>query len=178
MTDFGISSKYTSINDIASKNQNPFLEHLMINQRTVLKRFKRGEAIITDKVSHSDKVEELNQQQKELYKLDLSIGKLVYKQMSPFVLIYTDKVIDYKKLSGVTFKLLFFIIYEKLSLGNDFIIMDSKELVEKLDISRNSAYTAILELVNNGILDKRNDYNWWINPNYFYCGNRLSINTK
>lgn len=178
MTTFGIIEKYSSINDIVTKTQNPFLEHLVISERTVLKRFKRGEAIMTAKMNNLSEINVLTKQERELNKVDLSIGKLVTKQTSPFVLLYTDKTIDYKELSGVTFKILFFIIYEKLSLGSDFIIMDSKELVERLDISRNSAYTGILELVNNKIIDKRNDYNWWINPNHFYCGNRLSINTK
>lgn len=176
--DFGVIGKYNSINEIKERDKNPFLEQLVISERIILKRFKRGEAVVTDKISKIEDIKSLTKQNKELVKVDLNIGRLVRKQTSPFVLVYTDRVMNYRELSGTTLRVLFYIMYEKLSLGNDYVVMDSKELVDKLDISRNSAYTALLELVNNKLIDKRNDYNWWINPNYFYCGNRLSINTK
>ncbi len=171
-------NNYTSVLDIVKRDTNPFVEHLKINERITFKRFKRGEAVITDKVQDIQQITELTEENKRLGNLDLGIGKLKTKQTASFVLLYVDKNLHYKNFTGITFRILFYILYEKLSLGSDYIIMDANELVAQLNISKSSAYTSILELVNADILDKRNDYNWWINPNYFYRGNRLSINTK
>ena len=169
---------HVSINDAKEMKQNPYLEHLNVNERVTLKRFKRNEAVITEKIKDYDIVQELTNQNRKLTEVDLGIGKIKRKTTSPFVIIYTDQVIDYMGLSPLCLKVLFYIFYERIDLGKDYIIINPRELVEKLKISKNSAYGIFVELLNNNIIRKRNDYTWWINPNYFFSGNRTKIYSK
>jgi hypothetical protein len=169
--------KYTSIKQVSSKSSNPFLESISTKTKTDLKRLKTSD-IISDRDLDTNTAKDIIDKNKELGKIEMGIGKLRRKQTSNFVILYYDKEVDFYNLSGTTLRVLFYIMYKKLAIGVDFIVLDSKDLMENLNINRNSAYESILDLLNAGIIDKRNDYNWWINPEYFYRGNRMFVTTK
>lgn len=176
--ELGIQSpKYTSIKQVKNKDSNPFLESINPKIKTDLKRLKTKD-IIYDKDLTPDKAKEIVNQNKELGIINMGVGKLRKRQTSNFVILYYDKEIDFFNLSGTTLRVLFYIMYRKMAIGVDFIVLDSKELMEKLNINRNSAIEAILDLLNADIIEKRNDYNWWINVEYFYRGNRMFVTTK
>lgn len=178
MSKFGIKGEYQSILEIEKKDKNPFLIDLKVTDKVTIKRFKQDEAVKTDKITSYDRIRELTNQNKDLGKEDLTIAKMKKKQSSPFIFLYTDTRINYKRLSGTSLKVILYIIYEKLTFGVDYIIMNPDDLVTNVEISKSSSYNSIIELTNHKIIDKREDCIWWINPNYFYTGNRLLITTK
>lgn len=167
-----------TFSDIKDFKKNPFVEELVINKTTTLKRFKKGEVIINEDESLSIKDrEELTKENEELKSIGLEIGKIKIRQKANFVLLYIP-IFKYKSLSEISFKIWFYIIESKLNLGQDKIILGIDECCEELNASRPTITKGLVELVKNKIISKQCDNVWWINPNYFYAGNRLKINTK
>ncbi len=175
---FGIQGDYTSIKDVTKKDKNPFLHNINQNTRINLRKVKRSESYINNKLRDINKSNDLKEESKELRKLDLDIGKIQHKQTSPFVLLYTDMNSIYNRISGSTAITLLFILEQKVGLNSDVIVINPQELVERLGVNLKTSYNIFLELINNKLIDKREDSVWWINPNYFYSGNRLDIRTK
>lgn len=178
MSKYGIVADYDTMNDIKDKEINPFLIYLRVSRNVTIRRFKEAEPVRTEKITNFTEIIKLTNQNKDLEKVDLTIAKMKKKQISPFVFVYTDIKFDYKELSGIALRVLFYFIYEKLHRGCDFIITNPKDLSENIGISKSSSYDVFVELCNHKIIEKRNDSVWWINPNYFYTGNRLLITTK
>ncbi len=176
LTIFDISG-YSEIKDI---ELNPFLEEFHVDKQLILKRFKRGEVVIPELVDIPIEESLELTKENELYKTKgLEIAKRHYKQKADFVIIYRKPhILNYKDLSEAAFKIFFFMIDKKLSLGVDYVVMSVPELCLELDMSRPPITKALVELVRNKIIYKRTDTVWWINPNYFYAGNRLNIKTK
>lgn len=174
-----ILTNIKTFGEIQDSTSNPFLEELHVDKRIVLKRFKKGEVIVPDEsnitLQHS---EELSKENEKLKEIGLEIGKRQYKQRATFVLLYSQPILNYKALSEASFKVLFFIIDKKLSLGIDYVILSIPECCVELEMSRPTISKAFVELVNQKLIAKRADGVWWINPNYFYAGNRLKILTK
>lgn len=168
-----------SFKELKESDLNPYIEEIKFKSQTILKRFKKGEAVISE-TSNLDfeEIQSLTLQNTALNLKGLSLGKIKEKQIASFILLYTDLKMNYKKISSVTLKTLLYILYEKVNLGCDYIILTPKELIENLQLSKNNSYDVFVELVNNKILYKRTDSVWWINPNYFYAGNRLKIIRK
>lgn len=175
--EFGVLGEYESFSDIKDKEINPFIETLKINERFSFKRFKRGEAVLSNKISRNESIE-LTKQNNKLNQVDLGIGKIESRQSSPFILLYLDQAISYKDMNAITLKVFMYIIYEKTYIGCDYVVMNIKDIIDHLEISKASAYNSMFELVKYKVIERRNENVWWINPAYFYCGNRLSINTK
>ncbi len=163
----GIRGDYTSLNDVKDNENNPFVKYLVLSEKFVLKRFQEDEA--------SKLIEKEN---KELSKVGLEIGKRRKIRTSPYTQLYWGKEIDFMKLSPTTLRILFYIFYRKVEYGRDSIVTSPKHISEELLISKSSTYTSFLELINNKIIDKRAENVWWINPAYFYCGDRINIKTK
>lgn len=165
--------------ELQDSSSNPFLEELHIDKRIVLKRFKKGEVILPEENDIStEHSEELQKENEKLKEIGLEIGKRQYKQKASFVLLYSQPILNYKELSEASFKVLFFILDRKLSLGIDYVILSIPECCVELSMSRPTITKAFVELVNQKLLARRTDGVWWINPNYFYAGNRLKILTK
>src|SRR5882757_2235851 len=96
-----------SFKDIKDADLNPFLEEIKYKSQIILKRFKKGEAVIPDSIEiKMEEVHELTKQNSELDSKGLGIGKLKKKQIASFVLLYTDQKIDYKKLSSICNKVI------------------------------------------------------------------------
>lgn len=168
-----------SYNQIKDTDSNPFLENFHVDKHIVLKKFKKGEVVIPDLVEIPiEESEELTRENDLLKKKGLEIAKRTYKQKADFVLIYRTPLLNYRDLSEAGFKIFFFILENKLSLGIDYIVMDIPECCVELGLSRPTIAKGIVELVRNKIIYKRTNSVWWINPNYFYAGNRLKIMTK
>lgn len=175
--DFGIRNYYKSFKEVSAREENPFLQSVNNKIRTNLKKVKSSE-IISDPDLNKETVKHVLDENDKLKDVDMRIGKIKRKQVADFTLLYFDNKIDYIDFSAAALRIVFFIMYEKLALGMDFIVIDPKEISRVLKINKNTTYDALLELINARVIDKRNEYNWWINPNYFYRGNRLLISTK
>ena len=66
----------------------------------------------------------------------------------------------------------------RINLGSDAIIFSIDELCKELKSTRPTVTKGIIDLVSNNIICKQLENVWWINPAYFYAGNRLKIRTK
>jgi len=169
----------STFGEIKEIEVNPFLEELRIDKHLVIKRFKKGEVVIPEQIEISDEESKhLTAENEELKVKGLEIAKRVYKQKAAFVLIYSNPIIDYKSLSESSFKIFFYILDKKLSLGIDYIVMTIPECCLELNMTRPTITKGIVELVKAKMIYRRADSVWWINPNYFYAGNRLKIDTK
>lgn len=168
-----------SYNQIKDLDSNPFLENFHVDKHMVLKKFKKGEVVIPDivEIPYAES-EELTKENELLKKKGLEIAKRVYKQRADFILIYRNPLLNYRDLSEAAFKIFFLILDQKLSLGIDYIVMDISECCLELGLTRPTITKGIVELVKNKIIYRRTSSVWWINPNYFYAGNRLKILTK
>lgn len=176
----------TSLFDVASYGEikeaddNPFLEAFHVDKQIVIKRFKKGEVVIPEIADIPiEESMELTKENELLKKKGLEIGKRHYKQKADFVIIYRKPhILNYKDLSEAAFKIFFLILDSKLSLGIDYVVMSLPELCVELGMTRPTISKGMVELVRNKLIYKRTDTVWWVNPNYFFAGNRLNIKTK
>jgi len=167
---------YRTYSDIPDNSDNPFIEVLKVNTKLKLSRYKRNE-IINNEAGTLDveKQRELEEEQKRLKDFGVEIGKLVVRKKSSFVFLFNAPIINYKELSLPTFKILFFILDEKIEFNRDSIIISLKECCIKFQLTLPTVCKSFTELVNNKILSKKYDNVWWINPNYIYVGDREKI---
>lgn len=175
---FGIRETIESFSDIQDFDKNPFIEELVINETNVLKRFKKGEAVIDEANTLSlEEINKLTKEHEEIQTKGLEIAQVKTRQKAEFILLYIP-MFDYKNMLEISFKILFFIIERKINLGNDSVILSINECCIELKSTRPTISKGFVDLVNKKILAKKYDNVWWINPNYFYAGNRLRIKTK
>lgn len=169
--------RVVSYKDIVEYDRNPFLEHLNINSTTTLKRVKKDKLINNEDNSISKKeVKEISKNNDELKQVGLEIGIVKTKQMADFVLIYLP--FPYSRISEIGFKIFFYLLENRINLGSDAVVFSMDELCKGLETTRPTVSRGIVDLVNNNIICKQLENVWWINPNYFYAGNRLKIKTK
>lgn len=167
---------YKNYSDIPDSIDNPFIETLSINTKLKLSRYKKNETINNEEGTIDlKKVKELEIEQERLKGLGIEIGKLVTKKSISFVFMFNTPILNYEKLSLPTFKILFYILDEKLYFNKDYIIISIRECCLKFNLTLPTVCKSFTELVNNKILSKRLDNVWWINPNYFYVGDREKI---
>ena len=168
-----------NFSDIKDIEKNPYLDHLVINTYTTLKGFKSGEVVMPDEIDlPPEEIKRLTEDNKDLKKKGLGYAKRQTKQSASFTIVYNNPHLNFRDLSGCALKIIHLIWEKKLAIGSDFVVLDVNECCVELSVTRPTVVKAFVELVRNKVLHKRNDYNWWINPNYFYAGNRLKINTK
>lgn len=179
MPELGIKPSPFEINSFAEvikTDDNPFLDNLVIDKKLVLKRFKTGEVVMPDEGQiTNEESKRLTEENKNLNDVGLTVAKKQYKQRASFVLIYNNPMVNYKALSEASLKMLFFIFERKVGLGLDFIVLSVNECCTELNLSRPTITKGFVELIRNKLISKREDNVWWINPNYFYAGNRLKI---
>lgn len=170
------ANSYRTYSDIPDKGDNPFIETLKVNIKLKLSRYKKDEVINNEEGTlNIEKQKELEEEQKRLKEVGVEIGKLVTRKSSSFVFIFNSPIISYDKLSLATFKILFYIFDEKIMFNKDYIVISIKECCIKFNLTLPTVCKSFLELENNKILSKRLDNVWWINPNYFYVGDREKI---
>lgn len=158
----------THLEECTAHDENPFLNTITFNSKTVLKKVKRNDNV-PENILNDDK---------ELNKIGFGIGKTKEKQKANFLLLYLDDFIPFENLSNSTLRVVFYMLKYKVGLNQDIIVVSVKELESKMNLSRPSITKAFIELINNNIIAKRDANVWWINPTYFYSGNRLNIRTK
>ena len=180
--DLGInlySSNITSYTEIMETNKNPFIQELKIDKRIVLKRFKKGEIVDNEQGNLPLKeAEALTKENEDLKDKGVEIGKRIHKQRAKFILLYNEPLLDYRNMSEIGFKILFYIFERKLNLGNDTVILSIAECCTELNTSRPTVTKGFVELVRNKLLAKKYDNVWYINPCYFFAGNRERIMTN
>jgi hypothetical protein len=173
-----IITEINNFSEIPDNDKSPFVEELQINTTKVLKRFKKGEVILDEHENLSfQESKSLTIQNEKLKLKGLEIGQIKVKQKAEFVIIYTNNI-PYKNLSEVSFKIFHYILDKRISLGSDMIILSIEDCCEHLKFTRPTVAKGFVELVKNKIIAKRCENVWWINPNYYYAGNRLNIKTK
>lgn len=167
-----------NFSEIPDNDKSPFVEELHINTTQVLKRFKKGEVVldVNESISYQE-AKNLTIQNENLKQKGLEIGQVKIKQKAEFVIIYTNNI-PYKNLSEISFKIFHYILDKRISLGSDIIILSIEDCCEHLQSTRPTVTKGFVELVKNKIIAKRCDNVWWINPNYYYAGNRLNIKSK
>lgn len=174
---FGINNdQHKNYSDIPDNVNNPFIETLKVSTKLKLSRYKKDEIINNEEgtIDHN-KQKELEEEQKRLKELGVEIGKLVTRKSSSFVFLFNAPIFNYRNLSLPAFKILFYIIDEKIMFNKDYIVISIKECIIKFDLTLPTVCKAFTELSNNKILSKRLDNVWWINPNYIYIGDREKI---
>ena len=77
-----------------------------------------------------------------------------------------------KELSVAGCRMLLY-IQMKLKSEHDYIELKRTTVAKDLGISENSASLGIYNLVDNGVLAKKSQSEWWINPFILFNGNRL-----
>jgi hypothetical protein len=104
---------------------------------------------------------------------NMLIPNYYYADKDPKCSIYvTDEVIDkLTSLSG-TAKNIFFYILKHLKSGKDVINLDYKKIMPLLNISANTYYGCIESLEKEGFITKKHTKDYWINPHYFFNGQR------
>lgn len=169
----------TSYNEIVEVDKNPFIQELKIDKRIVLKRFKKGEIVDNEQgnlpLSEAKALTEENEQLKDK---GVEIGKRINKQRAKFILLYNEPLLDYRNLSEISLKMLFFIFERKLNLGNDTVLLSINECCTELNASRPTVTKGFVELIRAKLLAKKYDNVWYINPCYFFAGNRERIMTN
>ena len=64
-------------------------------------------------------------------------------------------------------------IQAKLKQDQDFIELKREKVAKQLDVSANTVSLGILNLTECGILSKKSQSEWWINPEVLFVGNRF-----
>lgn len=169
-------SPYKNYSDIPDSNNNPFIQTLKVNTKLKLSRYKRDETINNEEGTIDiDKQLELEKEQERLKQLGIEIGKLVTRKSVSFIALYNAPIFNYSSLSLPSFKILFYILDEKVHFNRDYVVLSIKECCIKFDLTLPTVCKSFTELANNKIISKRLDNVWWINPNYFYAGDREKI---
>ncbi len=64
-------------------------------------------------------------------------------------------------------------IQAKLKLDHDYIELKREKVAKQLDVSANTVSLGIVNLTECGILAKKSQSEWWINPEVLFVGNRF-----
>lgn len=154
-----------TIKDIRFYDYNPFTRGFKYSRKKYFKRQEMDKAI----------PDEVNQFVKEE---DLILVKELYKDIEPFCKLFINQeFFDVGELKPHTCKVFLYIVSKQTNLNMDFVIINSKSYAEKLNMSINTIYDAIVELARAGIIVRKTDENsiFWINPYVIFKGDRKKI---
>jgi predicted transcriptional regulator len=74
---------------------------------------------------------------------------------------------------------LFMYITMHLQFNRDYISLKSETVCKVLKCSRTTLHRAIVQLADIGLITKKmSKYDYWVNPNYLYNGNRVNYIAK
>lgn len=152
---------YSSISSVPLMVDSPF-----INLKRVGVYYKGGRVVNTNhKIFNSDTGEMSDV-------MTRSVGGYEISDSLEYVKVYKDMVEVFKVLSVSGMWCLFYVI-EYLPKYVDYITID----VEALRLyckykHKKNVSLGLLELINNGVLSRKEKDVYWVNPNYLFRGNR------
>lgn len=146
--------------------KNPFMENFTLRKKKYYEK--------SDKVSITVGKTEVSN--KDFKNDEVVLATKLYKDTEPFSRIFLTADIDIIKMKGITCKLLLYIAYSKLNVNVDWIIINPNSLCKHFSISLPTMNSAILELIQEGIIAKKNEENiYWFNPHVVFRGDRKKI---
>lgn len=83
----------------------------------------------------------------------------------------------FNKLKSIGRDLLLYIMVS-LSKDKDYIHINPKDVCEEMDISRTTLYVGIGQLIEFGMIEKKDVKHYWINPIYLFNGDRVDYFKK
>lgn len=89
---------------------------------------------------------------------------------------YIENIL-FKELKSSGRDLLLYIIYN-IQKDDDTINLSADKLYKEMSISKSTYYTAISQLIDVGIICKKNNSTYWVNPFYIFKGNRIDYYHK
>lgn len=83
------------------------------------------------------------------------------------------EVILYKNMYASGRDLFLYIMYNMVK-NKDYIKLEPEKVIRLLDITRNTYYSAIGQLMTAGVICKKSNSHYWVNPAYLFKGNRMN----
>lgn len=155
-----------SIKDLPKFKDNPFIKDFKYHKKKYYDKVNNVNITINNKLITDE----------DLKKHNLILAQKLYKDNEPFTKVFFNEITNIDKISPSGCKLFLHIIYTKLNINMDFIILNPQVLVTKLNMSIPSIYNAILDLCKEYILIKHIESNlYWINPHIIFRGDRKKI---
>lgn len=156
----------TNIKDMPDFEVNPFTKDFKYKKKPYYDKIDNISIKIGDK-------EITNQDFKEH---NIVLAEKLYKDNEPFCKFFFNTDLDITNLNPSACKLLIHIMSSKLNINMDFIFINSRTITKELNMSINTIYNGILNLLQYNIIMKRKDANmYWINPHIIFRGDRKKI---
>lgn len=155
-----------SIKDMPTFESNPFTKDFKYKKKQYYDKIDNISIKIGDKELTNADFKEHN----------VVLAEKLYKDNEPFCKFFFNTDLDITNLNPSACKLLIYIMSSKLNINMDFIFINSRNITKELDMSINTIYSGILNLLQYNIIMKRTDANmYWINPHVIFRGDRKKI---
>lgn len=165
----GLDKDIKSIKDCKEFKLNPFTYNFTYDKKVHYSKSEFATLKVGDETVDNAKLKKEGS--------NIVLAEKLYRDTMPFSKTYLSDALDIKSLSGGTCKLFIYIIFQRLKLNVDFIVLNPKVLSEELELSTTTIYTSIVHLIKLGFIARQQDEDtlYWINPHKIFRGDRKKI---